>query len=104
MSRARKELAAAALRGLREWTYGIPTIGEDADRPYWDGRIRVDFTFDEVRYGEWKAYVPGPVQRADWAEDDIGPHGSPDVMAAGDDGFHSSGQALKLLSSLQGGG
>jgi hypothetical protein len=104
MNRGRKELAAAALRGIREWRYAVPTIGELAGRPHWDGRLTIDFTFGDAGYGEWKAYVPGPVQRADWAEDDIGPHGSPDVMAAGDDGFHSPAASLKLLSALQGGG
>jgi hypothetical protein len=104
MRRARNELAAAALKGVREWTYGIPTTGDQADRPYWDGRVTIDFNFGNPSYGDWQAYVPGPIQRADWAVDDMGPYGSPDVMAASDGGFHSSGPALKLLSALQGGG
>ena len=100
MKRGREELAAAALKGVREWGFSIPTTGEEADKPYWDGRITVDFTFDDTGYGQWQVYVPGPVVRAPWADDDIGPDASPDVMVAGE-GFQQTRPGLKLLSPLQ---
>lgn len=102
MRKAREEFAEAALEGIREWRFSVPTTGDEANKPYWDGRIAVNFNLEDLDYGKWEVYVPGPVTRAPWADDDIGPNASPDVMVAGG-GFQQTKPSLKLLTPLEDG-
>jgi hypothetical protein len=73
----RRVLAGAALRALKQGTFNPPTAGKDVDQPYWIVRIPVDFSLsgpsapaavEEERYGQWRPYVPGPVQEPVWAD------------------------------------
>lgn len=96
----RNLLAKAALAASRRWLFDVPTTGELADDPYW--LVRVPLVFIRVGdrqpgYGEWEAYIPGPKQRAPWAEDDG--RGDADAMLAG--GIYPIGQELRLLTPLQ---
>ena len=73
----RRVLADAALRALKQGTFNAPTAGKAVDQPYWLARIPVDFSLsgpsapavvEEERYGQWRPYVPGPVQEPVWAD------------------------------------
>src|SRR3546814_12448167 len=69
----RDRLAAVSLDAARDWTVTPPSTGELAKQSSWSVRVPVDFSLGdkkEADYGEWKAYLPGPYQRADWLDDD----------------------------------
>lgn len=74
MAWCRRVLADAALHAMKGDTFNLPTVGKDVNRSFWVVRIPVNFTFNtdtrigvrEAAYGQWQAYVPGPVQRPDW--------------------------------------
>src|SRR3546814_15367670 len=66
-------LAAVSLEAARDWTFTPPSTGELAKQSSWSVRVPVDLSLGdkkEADYGEWKAYLPGPYQRADWLDDD----------------------------------
>lgn len=107
MRKGRKLLADAARSAARKWRFKIPTRGEEADAPYWSVRTPVSFALYsgsrppknlEPEYGTWKAYIPGPVTRAPWVEDDQPAGYRPDALADG--GVYPVGSGPKLLTPL----
>lgn len=104
----RRMLAHAAVQALRQDTFNVPTLGKDAGRPYWRARIPVDFVMDGAQslvatrkpiYGQWRSYVPGPVQEPVWAEKHE-PAGSADALP--EDGSLLANTSLHLLTPLGG--
>lgn len=99
MKALRKTFSNAALRASKQWTFQVPTTGEEADDGHWAVRVPVSFQYEGHQapgYGEWEAYVPGPRKQAPWADSD---EGSPEALIAG--GIYPLGQELKLRTPLQ---
>ena len=102
----RRVLADAALRALKQDTFNPPTVGKAVDRPYWVTRIPVDFSLvgpaapaavqGEV-YGQWRPYLPGPVQTPTWAS---GHTLSGSADAVPESGAMLSDTSLNLLTPL----
>lgn len=72
----RNDLAGAAVKAIRQWTFNPPTIGKAANAQYWYANIPVDFQVCEFggqcnveEYGKWLSYVPGPIQPIPWHDD-----------------------------------
>lgn len=66
----RKEFGAAALRAVRDWQFNIPQASE-AKKNYWVVEIPINFAplgSISPKYGEWDAYVPGPVKQIPWLQ------------------------------------
>lgn len=103
MGEMRAMLARSAVSAARKWTFSTPTAGEYADNQYWSIRVPVSYMYHgerEAAYGQWEAYIPGPRQRAPWAEEEPGSDGSPDALIAG--GVYQAGQGMRLLTPLEG--
>ena len=69
MDRWRGVLSKAALAKSSEWTFILPTKGDEVDEPFWLVRVPVDFLLPgqmPPKFGEWEAYLPGPRQSAPW--------------------------------------
>jgi hypothetical protein len=68
MARARKILGDGTLDVIRKWTFNPPAVGELANQPYWSGILPVSFHWDgpSEKYGQWKAYIPGPCAEIPW--------------------------------------
>lgn len=71
MQRMRDVLARASMAAARSWSFRAPTTGRDKDANDWTVRVPVSFAFhgEDVRYGAWDVYVPGPRQQAPWRAD-----------------------------------
>lgn len=100
----RHVLADAALSALKRDTFNLPNVGPEVNKPYWVARIPVTFKLNVLgtppeSYGQWQAYVPGPVHEPTWAAE----HklaGSPDAIPEG--GVLLADQALRLITPLGG--
>lgn len=100
-------LADAALYAMKRDRFNLPTVGKDVNRPFWVARVPVTFTLNgdtrvavrEAAYGHWQAYVPGPVQRPDWASG-RGSSGNADAVPEG--GALLADTSLDLLTPLGG--
>src|SRR3546814_11270613 len=102
MKRFRDRLAAVSLEAARDWTFTPPSTGELAKQSSWSVRVPVDFSLGdkkEADSGEWKAYLPGPYQRADGLDDDVA--GSAAVAGGGP--LPSVGSGRDLLTPPGGG-
>lgn len=94
MAKARRILADTTLEAVRNWTYNVPTQGEEAGQPYWIGVLPVFFNSDEdpPSYGQWRAYLPGPCTEVPWPDPKDGSRkptcdsGPEQVMPLGRDG------------------
>lgn len=98
MKNFRKRLSSAAASAARRWTFVPPTTGELAQLRQWSVRVPVDFRLggvQEVAYGEWQSYLPGPQQPIPWLQDEPGS----DALAGG--ALHTLGSGLVLLTPLQ---
>lgn len=68
----RKVLADATLRAASKWQFSIPTTGPNAAKEHWVVQVPVNYTLGPCcsapthRYGQWNAYLPGPVQNIPW--------------------------------------
>lgn len=104
MRQWRQVFARSAMQAAREWTFATPSKGEDADRPFWSVRVPVDYQFigADREYGQWVAYVPGPVQDIPWRDWDEAPGFSPDALAAGEAQSVGGKGGLRLLTPLSG--
>ncbi|MGY0651952.1 energy transducer TonB [Luteimonas sp. A537] len=101
MKRMRALLSRPALAAARNWTFRIPTTGEDADAEGWSLRVPVDYMIGDESapaYGEWQAYIPGPLQRAPWSGRELRADEGPDAMIAGR--LYQEGAGMKLLTPL----
>lgn len=76
MATYRKDLADAAIKAARHWTFSTPTTGKWVNSPYWLARIPVDFHIrndNDIHggesYGSWEIYIPGPRMDVPWLAD-----------------------------------
>lgn len=96
----RNLLAKAALRATKDWTFSLPTKGDEVGKPYWPARVPVDFVAPDQRQpkdGQWQAYVPGPRQTIPWRSDDRA-NETADAVAPG--GVYPLGSGPQLLTAL----
>jgi len=95
----RKSFATASLAAAKRWSFVPPSQGKAAAEDHWQVRVPVAFMLAGTRepaYGQWDVYVPGPRQRAPWAQrgDDIG------VDALAGNGPRLLGSGRRLISGL----
>ncbi|WP_430392277.1 hypothetical protein [Dyella sp. 20L07] len=101
MDRFRKDLADAATRVAKYWTFKTPTKGEDAQAPFWYVRVPINFGADMdnhsgTRYGSWEVYVRGPRESISWLQDPALLAEAPD--ATPDGAVHQIGSGAQLLT------
>lgn len=105
MQKWRRVFVKSATLAARDWTFVPPEKGEQAGQPFWTVRVPVDYVLDHAvqPYGQWQAYVPGPLQDIPWRDWEEAPGFSPDALVAG--GAQSVGGkgGLRLLTPLSGG-
>ncbi|QQP95206.1 protein tonB [Lysobacter enzymogenes] len=99
----RKSFAAASLAAAKRWSFVPPSQGKAAAEHNWQVRVPVAFMLagtQEPAYGQWDVYVPGPRQRAPWAQrsDDIG------VDALAGNGPRLVGHGRRLIGGFDGNG
>ena len=74
LNRWRLALARASLAAVPDWKFIIPTTGDEANENAWVVIVPINYFLAGVtpplKYGQWYAYVPGPVQDIPWAEDE----------------------------------
>lgn len=77
LGRWRRELGRVSMAAARKWTFQVPRTGPEAGKEHWVVTVPVDYsitvfgtgrTIGAPGYGEWDAYVPGPVNSIPWAE------------------------------------
>ncbi|ULU25660.1 energy transducer TonB [Dyella terrae] len=104
MARYRNYLADAAVKGVRQSTYVVPTQGKSAGRPFWLVRIPVNFVPVGERptddYGVWRVYVPGPRMSIPWLEHTQLASDAPDTVPTG--GLHTLGDQPQLAPESSG--
>lgn len=107
MRQARNLFEQAALDAARQWTFRVPSTGEQAALPYWTMRTTVDFELgiplepdDPRNYDRWRAYYAGPRTPVPWPID-AAEAGIPYALRPGD--IHVAGTGLRLLTPLDGG-
>jgi hypothetical protein len=78
LGRWRRELGDVSLAAARKWTFQVPQAGPGDGSDHWIVFIPVNYAIDvvgqtkkigEPDYGQWDAYVPGPVNSIPWAEE-----------------------------------
>lgn len=83
----RKIFAAVCVETARKWTFEPPTTGPDANGDHWTVRVPVNFTINGIGsgrgYGEWDAYVPGPITPVPWEQDRIVEGANTDALPDG---------------------
>lgn len=72
----RHEFAEVSLAGARDWTYHVPTVGDQAGKEHWVVVIPIHYALlrpnrplSHAMAGGWDAYVPGPVLDIPWEHD-----------------------------------
>lgn len=86
----RTVLADASLRAARKWRFDIPTTRPEAAKDHWVVQVPVNYwigfpgSAPARHYGQWNAYIPGPVQDVPWAGADGGSGSSFDAIAGAD--------------------
>jgi hypothetical protein len=106
MEHWRRVLGNTAVRAAKKWTFNPPTAGEHMHDAYWIARVPMRFTLSPMgskepdMYGQWDAYVPGPLQPVMWPDKDKMFTGAPDAMAG--DGLFQLGQGMHLATPLGG--
>jgi len=86
MRQMRDKLSRVSMAAARRWTFKAPTTGEHKEDASWTVRVPVTFAFhgEEMRYGKWDAYIPGPRQQAPWRADKaLGADANADLLPAG---------------------
>ncbi len=107
MQQFRRGLGNNALAAARKWQFNVPVEGPEADQPYWKVRVPVNYAITDHpesegnAYGKWRAYIPGPRERASWISDDEWENGS-DALAQGGVYMAGRGNGPKLLTALEG--
>ena len=71
LKRWSEQLGQASLEAARHWTFNIPTVGEGAKSNQWFVEVPINFELtvqgqQPKGYGQWDAYVPGPVNPIPW--------------------------------------
>lgn len=102
----REELADASLRTARGWTFNVPATGWNATHGSWTVSVPINFLLPSVHryacgerrpYGDWCAYLPGPVTPAPWV---VNRHGGDAGAVAGNGLF--VGDPRLVLETPQG--
>lgn len=89
MAHWRQAFSRAALAAATRWTYEVPTTGRHAGQSPWTVHISVDYFLPAVsveprsRYGQWQAYMPGPVEPVSWGGGSSSAAGNADSLAPG---------------------
>lgn len=86
MRQMRDALSRVSMAAARKWTFKPPTTGQNKDDASWTVRVPVTFALhgDQMRYGQWDAYIPGPRQQAPWRADKaLGADPNADLLPAG---------------------
>ncbi|GAB2543764.1 energy transducer TonB [Rhodanobacter koreensis] len=102
----RDDLARAALAAASEWTFHTPTTGKHVADDYWVAKVPVNFDMrprgarEDVPYGKWQAYVPGPRRLVPWVEKKKLLTGAADAVPDG--GLYQINQGLQLTTPLGG--
>lgn len=77
LDRWRRELGQASMEAARSWAFSVPQTGPEADMDHWivmvpiNYSVRVTGTSEVIGmpgYGQWDAYVPGPVNLIPWLQ------------------------------------
>ena len=108
MDRMRSLFAQAAIGAARQWTFRVPTTGEQAAQPFWTLRTWTSYSLGAAPhdpdkrgdYGKWDAYFAGPKIPIPW-EIDAAEAGIPYALEPG--AIHVAGTGLRLLTPLDGG-
>jgi hypothetical protein len=107
MKRYRDDLANAALKAVKNWTFNTPTSGEHVSDEHWGARIPVIFHMPlaggvrtEPVYGQWQAYIPGPREFVPWNDQKIMASDTPDALP--DSSLGQLGRGPQLLTPLGG--
>ncbi|MEZ5465276.1 MAG: energy transducer TonB [Lysobacteraceae bacterium] len=101
--RWREMLGDKVTRAVKSWKFQPPTEGGLADDEYWDVVVPVSFGLvgNEVRYGQWQFYVPGPYSPAPWKVTDVGSDSASVNALVGGGIYTEAGEGqLKLRSNL----
>jgi hypothetical protein len=76
LDRWRRELGRVSMAAAKNWTFQVPRSGLEAGKQHWVVTIPINFAIPgfgatdlgDLHYGQWDAYVPGPVNSIPWAE------------------------------------
>lgn len=108
MRKFRQVLGSNAMAAARRWEFRVPAAGAEADQPHWNIRVPVRYaivdkgrSLPDDEYGVWRAYIPGPRERAPWISDEDWENGS-DALADGGIYMAGRGKGPKLLTPLEG--
>jgi hypothetical protein len=99
----RRQFEESAIKqALKRWSFQPPTIGDEADDPYWTVRVPVVYSMgnERITKGGWKVYDPGPQRQAPWPTEPLPMGFSPDALPGG--GAHVAGRGLRLLADPRG--
>lgn len=105
----RKDLAAASIKAIKQWTFEVPSAGPTAGQPYWYSRVPVKFHLHQIGnpafdshtgedYGTWEIYVRGPRENISWLKDQTLLAEAPDSTT--DSGVHQLGIGPTLQTPL----
>lgn len=73
LGRLRRDLGEAVLKVVHNWTFHVPTTGDEAKKDHWIATVPVNFSINprpSGSYGYWDAYIPGPTQDIPWTKDE----------------------------------
>lgn len=107
MAKLRDVLAKASINTARKWTFIPPSSGKDVTREFWSVRVPVNYAFSDdrnaaaERYGRWRAFIPGPKQRAPWVTGDAAENGSDLLPEGGIYMVDGAKRGLRLLTPLE---
>jgi hypothetical protein len=105
MTLVRAVFARAALHSAQRWAFALPRRPGNAQAPMLV-RVVVHYSMigegrpREPGYGQWRSYVPGPVQPIDWPE--LQPGAQTGFEALAGEGIYPLEQPLKLLDPAGG--
>ncbi|HEX7341801.1 MAG TPA: energy transducer TonB [Rhodanobacteraceae bacterium] len=105
MKQWRQVLTQVSTKAARQWTFTPPVQGPRAADAYWVVSIPMNFRRrgrHVSRYGQWQAYIPGPVHFIPWLDQHELAAESADAMPA-DGGLYPARQSLHLLTHLRSG-
>lgn len=93
LARWRNDFERATLDAARKWTFNVPTTGEGAQQSQWFVVIAVNYVLTvhghslAPGYGQWDAYVPGPIQVLPWTR-----QGAPREVTSNADAIPDTGE------------
>ncbi len=106
MRKWRDVLARSSQQAIRNWTFLVPSEGQDVGKPYWVVMVPISYrlsnspTGRDDHYGKWESYIPGPRNFVPWREDEGAGQGSPDALADGGVYMDGAHRGPRLLTPL----